>query len=193
MNKTKTILVFTGLLLLVMSGRYACFYYERYNDNYRRPWAYSADAGKPLLVGKWKGVCIDPDQVSHSVDMEIFEPISDAERWKRMGKSRRKKSKKDLCFFDGMAVLGVGGKRDSCELWGGLEKADGQKLHFQFSPISGKHPTGFNLNLLNGTWQGNQIDLSVEFAWFQPDGSSHYESDDPRHNTPGRLVLHRVK
>jgi len=181
------------LLASVLLGRYGCYYLNKKYDTYRRPWAYSNDPTKPLLVGKWQGVCTDPDGINHKVEMEIFEPITEDERWERFNQKRSKRDRSSRTFFDGFALLEVNNKKDSCELWGGLDQADGHKIHFQLSPLSQVHPPGFNLNLLRGDWQENTLDLTVEFAWFRPDGSSFYSSEDPRHDTPGRLVLSRMK
>ena len=182
-----------GLIVLVVLGKVGSYYFDNKYDTYRRPWAYSSDPAKPLLVGKWQGTCTDPDQVVHQVEMEIFFPTTDEERWKRVSGRRNKRDRSSRTFFDGMAVLKTNGKRDTCELWGGLDKPDGHDIHFQFRPVSGVHPPGFNLNLLKGKWQENTIDLSVDFAWFLPDGSSHYDSADPRHDTNGKLLLTRAK
>ncbi len=190
---TKIKLFIVLLLSGVLLGRYGCYIANKKYDTYRRPWAYSDDPAKPLLVGKWQGVCTDPDQVVHKVDMEIFEPISDDERWKRFTQKRIKRDRSSTTFFDGFAILETNGKKDTCELWGGLDKADGHEIHFQFSPVSKVHPPGFNMNLLRGNWQDNTIDLTVDFAFFRADGSSFYSSEDPRHDTPGKLLLSRVR
>ncbi len=190
---TKIKVFIIGLVAVVVLGKVGCFYFDKQYDNYRRPWAFSSDSTKPLLVGKWQGSCTDPDQVVHKVEMEIFSPTTDEERWKRVSSRNVKRDRSSTTFFDGLAVLETQGKRDSCELWGGLDKADGQGLHFQFWPISDVHPPGFNLNLLNGKWKDDTIDLSVEFAWFRPDGSSHYDSADPRHEMKGKLLMTRIK
>lgn len=190
---TKIKVLIVGLITMFLLGRYGCYYADKKYDTYRRPWAYSSDASKPLLVGKWKGSCTDPDYLVHQVEMEIFVPTTEEERWKRLNQKRPKRNRSSRTFFDGMAVLEVNGQRDSCELWGGLDKADGHKIHFQFRPLSNVHPPGFNLNLLEGEWKGDQIDLKVDFAWFRANGSSFYDSADPRHDKQGQLILHRVE
>jgi hypothetical protein len=190
---TKIKLLIIGLVASVVLGKIGCYYFDKKYDTYRRPWAYTSDPTKPLLVGKWQGACTDPDKVVHRVQMEIFEPLSDEERWKLNSRKRKKRNRSSRTFFDGTAVLTTNGKRDTCELWGGLDKADGNYIHFQFSPVNGVHPPGFNLNLLEGKWQENTIDLSVDFAWFRPDGSSFYSSEDPRHDMKGKLLLTRAK
>lgn len=102
------------------------------------------------------------------------------------------RNRTDRTFFDGIAILETNGSRDTCELWGGLDKADGHEIHFQFRPINDVHPPGFNLNLLDGKWQGDAIDLNVIFAFFKPDGSSFYSSEDPKHDMKAKLVMSRV-
>lgn len=182
-----------GILMTAILGRTGCFYAKKYYDTYRRPWAYARHAGQPLLVGRWQGSCIDPDQVTHRIDLEIYHPTTDEQRWRRLSGRRIKRDRSSPTFFDGAAILSTGSRRDSCELWGGLDKADGHEVHFQLRPVHDKHPPGFHPNLLKGTWQGDEIDLTVEFAWFREDGSSFSDSADPRYSTPGKLLLQRVK
>ncbi len=157
-----------------------------------RPWAFSSDPLKPLLVGKWGGSVIDPDNRIHEVEMEIFLPTTDEDRWNRMSSRQIKHDFSNTTYFDGIAVLKTNGSIDTCELWGGLEKADGFEIHFQLNPINDIHPPGFNLNLLNGTWHENTLNLTVDFAFFKTDGSSFYNSEDPRYDTKGILVLNRI-
>lgn len=189
-NKIKLFIV--GLIAAVVLGKAGCFYFDKKMDTWRRPWAYASDSSRPLLVGKWQGRCTDPDGISHQIDMEIFLPTTDEERWKRVSSSHVKRDRSSRTFFDGIAILETNGNRDSCELWGGLDKADGSDLHFQLSPVSGVHPPGFNLNLLDGKWQGDAIDLAVTFAFFRPDGSSFYSSKDPKHDMKAKLVMSRA-
>jgi hypothetical protein len=180
-----------AFLAFMILARVGCYYAEKKYDTYRRPWAYSDDPAKPLLVGKWKGECKDADQVVHKVELEIFEPMSEDERWAKVFRKRGRRSRKSATFFDGMAVVETNGKRDTCEIWGGLDKADGHEIHFQISPVSEVHPPGFNINLLKGSWQENTLDLAVDFAFFRPDGGSFSDSADPRHDFKGRLVMAR--
>ena len=189
---TKIKVSIIGIVVIVVLSKVGCFYFDKQYDNYRRPWAFSSDSTKPLLVGKWQGSVTDPDNRIHEVEMEIFSPTTDEERWKWVSSTNVKRDRRNTTFFDGRAVLEVNGHRDSCELWGGLEKADGHDLHFQFRPMNDVHPPGFNLNLLGGTWEENTIDLTVDFAFFRPDGSSFYTSEDPRYDQKGHLMLKRV-
>lgn len=187
---TKLKIVIAAVFALALFGRYGYYLIDKKLDAYRRPWAYSPDA--PLLVGRWQGACTDPDKVTHKVELEIFEPLSDEERKEKFNKRRRKKrSRSSSTFFDGIAVVTVNGSRDTCELWGGLDKADGHQIHFQLRPLDDVHRPGFNINLLKGDWQQHTIDLSVDFAWFRPDGSSFSDSADPRYSTQGQLQLKR--
>ncbi|MCF8247883.1 MAG: hypothetical protein K9J37_22170 [Saprospiraceae bacterium] len=181
-----------GVILLVVLSKVGCFYFDKINDTNRRPWAFSSDASKPLLVGKWQGSVTDPDNRIHEVEMEIFVPTTDEERWKWVSRSHIKHDRSSPTFFDGMAMLEVNGHRDSCELWGGLDEPDGHQIHFQFRPVNDVHPPGFNLNLLEGTWQEHTLDLTVDFAFFKPDGSSFYTSEDPRYDQKGHLMMKRV-
>jgi hypothetical protein len=189
----KTTLVVVVVIAAVVLGRYGCYYLDQQYDTYRRPWAYSNDPNKPLLVGKWKGTFRDPDQIDHNIQLEIFEPLSDAKRKKRFFEKRIKRDRSSKTFFEGMALIESQGRRDSFEVWGGMEKWDSNDLHFQMRPVHEPHPPGFNLNECKGTWMGNTIQLRILYSWFRPDGSSFYSSEDPRHNTDGNMVLERVR
>ncbi len=188
---TKIKVFIIGLVVVVILGRVGCYFVNKKYDTYRRPWAYSSDASKPLLVGKWKGIVTDPDNVVHQVEMEIFEPMSDEKRMKRFQRKRIKRDRSSRTFFDGMAVLEVNGHRDSSELYGGLDEPDGHQIHFQFRPVNDVHPPGFNLNLVEGNWQENTLDLNVTFAFFKPDGGSYSDSADPRFDKKGKLLMTR--
>lgn len=189
---TKIKVLIVAVFALALFGRYGWYYLDKKYDTYRRPWAYSSNPDSPLLVGRWSGVCTDPDKVVHKVNLEIFEPQSDEERMKKFNRRpRKKRSRSSATFFDGIATVEANGKSHTCELWGGLDKADGHRIHFQLRPLDDVHPPGFNLNLLEGNWQQHTIDLSVVFAWFRPDGSSFSDSADPRYDTKGRLLLTR--
>ncbi len=189
---TKLKVFIIGLIALVILSRYGCYVFDKKYDTYRRPWAYSSDPDKPLLVGKWQGSVTDPDQLVHKVEMEIYVPMTDGERKGRLFQKRIKRDRSSRTFFDGMAVLEVNGQRDSSELWGGLDKSDGHQIHFQFRPVNDVHPPGFNLNLVEGNWQENTLDLTVDFAFFRADGSSYSDSADPRHDKKGKLIMSRM-
>lgn len=188
---TKLKVLIVGLIATVVLGRYGCYFLDKKYDTYRRPWAYSAVPGKPLLVGQWQGRVTDPDKVVHLVDMDIFVPKTDEERLQRFLQKRIKRDRRSPTFFEGMAVLEAHGHRDTCELWGGIDRSDGHQIHFQFRPVSGVHPPGFHPNLLEGTWNENTIELDVTFAFFKPDGASYYDSADPRHEQKGKLLMTR--
>ncbi|MBK8444426.1 MAG: hypothetical protein IPL35_13870 [Sphingobacteriales bacterium] len=108
-----------------------------------------------------------------------------------MGKPHKKRSRSSPTFFDGVAVIDTKGRKDSCEIWGGLDKADGKEIHFQLRPFNDHHPVGFNLNSCEGRWNGNTLDLSAGFSWFREDGSSFSDSADPRYDYKGKLLMSR--
>ncbi len=190
---TKLKLVIIGVLAFGLLGRVGCYYVNKKYDTVRRPWAYSDDPNKPLLVGKWQGSVTDPDGVLHKVEMEIVEPMSDEERQKRFSRRRIKRDRSSSTFFDGTATLESNNHRASCEIWGGLDDPEGHQIHFQFRPVDDVHPPGFNLNLAEGTWKEDTLDLQVNFAFFRPDGSSFSDSADPRFEQKGKLVMSRIK
>lgn len=189
-SKLKVFIV--GLIAVVILGRYGCYCVNKKYDTYRRPWAYSSDANKPLLVGKWQGSVIDPDNIVHKVEMEIYEPLSDEKRKKRFQQKRIKRDRSSRTFFDGLAVLETNGRKDSCEIWGGLDAPDGHQIHFQLRPVNDMHPPGFNLNLVEGDWQEDTLVLAVTFSFFRQDGSSYSDSADPRYEQKSTLMMSRI-
>ncbi|MBL7825452.1 MAG: hypothetical protein JNJ57_02400 [Saprospiraceae bacterium] len=190
--RNKLLFLIIGLAGVVLLGRYACYFVDKKYDTIRRPWAYSSDPSKPLLVGKWQGSVLDPDNNAHEVFLEIEEPLSDEKRKNRFFQKRIKRNRSSRTFFDGMAILASRGRRDTCEIWGGLDQPDGNQIHFQFRPLHDVHPPGFNLNLAEGVWQEHQLELSISFTWFRPDGSSFSDSADPRFEQKGVLKMTRI-
>lgn len=190
---TKTIFLIIGLIALVALSKYGCYAFDKKYDTYRRPWAYSDNPDKPLLVGKWQGSVTDPDGRLHHVELEIVEPISDEERMKRLFRERPKQDRSSPTFFEGMAILEANGHSDSCEIWGGLDEPDSHQIHFQFRPVNDVHPTDFNLSSAEGNWQENTLELEVSFAFFLENGASYSDSADPRYEQKGKLIMARIK
>jgi hypothetical protein len=186
-NKIKfTIIAVIGFYIL---SRVGCYYINKKYDTIRRPWAYAID--KPLLVGRWKGQCTDPDNFSYKIDMEIFKPMSEDERWARFMKKRIKRDRSSTTYFNGIAIATHKHILDTFEIWGGLDKADGHEIHFQFRPLDDKHPEGYNLNMVKGKWQGDELNLTTSFSYYTAAGYSHYESDNPKHNKDAALNMKR--
>lgn len=189
----KQIVLMLAILTLGFLSRYAFIYFDEKMDTHLRSWAYSDDPNKPLLVGQWAGEFTDPDRVSHKIEMEIFEPTTADERWRKYDFPHSGRGDiTDKLFFDGIAFIETHGKQDTVEIWGGLEKDDGYDLHVQLRQVDGLHPPGFNLSAATGVWQDHTIDLSTEFTWYQTDGSRYSDSADPRFEMKGKLVLKRT-
>jgi hypothetical protein len=186
---TKLKFLIISVIAFYILSRIGCYYINKKYDTVRRPWAYATD--KPLLVGKWKGQCMDPDKDVYDIDLEIFKPMSEDKRWARVMQKRIKRDRSSTTFFNGIAIATHRGVLDTFEIWGGLDKADGDEMHFQFRPLDDHHPEGFNLNLAKGKWQKDNMNLSVSFAYFTKEGYSHYESDNPKHEQLGLLKLSR--
>jgi hypothetical protein len=193
MKKRKFLLVLFAILGSVFAARYGLFHFGKQMDVRQRPWAYSNDPTKPLLVGKWTGSCQDPDGAVHEVALVIVPPLTDEERWHKLGKRRGKRNYRPKGNFDGTAVLKASGKSESCTIWGAIDPPDGNRIQLQISPVddNAKRPAGFNVRALEGIWNGDALEVTVEFVYIQPDGSSFWNSDDPRHNFKGRLVMRR--
>ena len=101
-----------ALLVLMSVGVYQCNYQLSLWADYRdRPWAYSRDKDAPLLVGTWQGSFTDPDGIAKTIEMEIYEPLTDKERRKKANRSHRRRTRgglggrKEKRIFDGAATV----------------------------------------------------------------------------------------
>ncbi|MBK8558208.1 MAG: hypothetical protein IPL65_21855 [Lewinellaceae bacterium] len=185
-------LLILGVFAFTLLGRISCYFIDKKYDTFRRPWAYSDDPNKALLVGKWQGSVTDPDGIRHSVNLEIVEPVSDDERQQRFSQKRIKRDRSSAVFFDGTATLEVNNRKTSCEIWGGLDAPDGHRMHLQFRPMDDSHSPGFNLKFAEGSWLENTLDLETGFVFFKPDGSSFSDSADPRFEQKAKLKMTRM-
>lgn len=119
-NNKKVFLILAVAVGLLMVFRYGCFQASLAYDAYSRPWAYGAE---PLLVGVWSGELRDPDGTNWKIRLEIFEPTTSEERWRRIDRPRKVAPRTERTFMDGIACTGSGRRRDTLEIWGGLDEA----------------------------------------------------------------------
>lgn len=180
MRKNVALWILLGVVLLSFLFRQGCYYFSYAMDTYSRPWAYSKDPNKPLLVGHWAGDYVDPDGKKHHLEIEIVPPTTEAERWDKVNRRRKRKGRRSTTSFDGTAVIVQGNTRDTLELWGGLEKARGTALHFNIRPLDDHYPIGFQLQEAKGEWLGNRLKLSGSFTYHKADGSGYWSSEDPK-------------
>ena len=187
---------------LLSWGVYECNYrFSYWQDLQARPWAYSKDKNAKLLVGKWQGSFSDPDGIAKSISLEIFEPLSDAERRKKAsGRHLRRTrgglgSRKDKRLFEGMATVSSRLGQEEYTLYGSVNEADYhqlQQITFGAVDETKRILPNFVLNLTQtGQWSDDEMKLKLTFSYLQANGSSFSSSADPRHDYIATLVLKR--
>ncbi|HOY21029.1 MAG TPA: hypothetical protein PLC89_27200 [Haliscomenobacter sp.] len=187
---------------LLSWGVYECNYrFSYWQDLQARPWAYSKDKNAKLLVGQWHGSFSDPDGIAKSISLEIFAPLSDAERRKKAsGRHRRRTrgglgSRKDKRLFEGIATVSSRLGQEEYTLYGSVDEADYHQLQqITFGAVDEKKriKPNFALNLSeSGQWTEDEMTLRLGFAYFQVDGSSFSSSADPRFDHIASVVLKR--
>lgn len=194
-------LLFFLVLALLSWGMYECNYrYSLWRDYQTRPWAYSKDKEAKLLVGKWQGQYKDPDGVVKAISLEIFEPLSDAERRKKAGRSHRRRTRgglgarKDKRLFEGIATVTSRLGQEDYQLYGSVGEEDYHQLKMQFGAKdeATRLQPNFALNLTeSGHWNGDEMTLQVRFVYFKADGSSFSDSADARYDYVATVVLRR--
>ena len=182
MTKGKKLLLLLGLLIGISWGVYECkYYFSYYSDLQTRPWAYSRDTNAKLLVGKWQGAFEDPNGVSKTLEVEIFEPVSEEERQKKANKkSRRRGGRENKRAFDGTATVKSRLGQEEYEIYGAVEKEDFHKLSFNFRPQDEAKRILPNFTLLeanSGNWETDNLLLTLSFSRQNADGSSSSSSE----------------
>jgi hypothetical protein len=190
------------VLALLSWGMYECNYrISLWRDYQQRPWAYSKDKDAKLLVGKWQGQYKDPDGVVKAISLEIFEPLSDAERRKKAGNRHRRRargglgSRKDKRLFEGVATVTSSLGQEDYTLYGSVAAEDYHqlaKVQFGAQDETTRLQPNFALNLAqSGHWAEDNMTIQVSFTYFKADGSSFSDSADPRYEKLEKLVLRR--
>jgi hypothetical protein len=192
----KKVIFFLAILVLSSWGIYQCKYYFSYwRDLQDKPWAYSGDKNAKLLVGKWKGDFTDPDGVKKNIEIVIPEPTSEEEREHDASRrSKRKRSRNNKQGFDGTSVVVSKLGSEQYEIYGSVGKEDFHQLHFNFRPEDETKRILPNFTLIEakeGNWQDDELKLTLHFAYHRADGSSHWNSADPKHNKTSIITLKR--
>lgn len=198
MDRTKGCLpLIVGMIAVGLVFTAVKYYGGYFMDLYQRPWAYSRDANAPLLVGKWKGRFADPDGVEKTLEVEIFVPLTEEERWEKAGrKSGRRRSSSNKRSFDGAAWVNSRLGNEEYEMYGAVEEGDFHRLHFNVRPKDEKKRVLPNFTLIeakNGVWQNNELQLTLSFSYHKADGSSFWNSADPRFDKKVPVMLARQK
>jgi hypothetical protein len=173
------------LALLLGGGSYAL-------DFYWRPWAYSSDKNAALFVGQWTGNFKDPDGVEKKIDVEIFAPLSNAERFLGALNCNGKRDKSRRRFEGTAKVTSALGVEDY-EIWGNFKNTDFHEFYFSARYIASLSVANFYLKETDNdcTWKGNDMTLILPFAYQKADGAGHYASDDARFSQKATCVMKR--
>lgn len=191
-----------GCLLILLIGAalswgvYECkYYYSYWSDLQNKPWAYSSNKNAKLLVGQWDGNFQDPDRVQKTIHIEIYEPLTDEEREVKASRKSKRGSNANKRGFDGMATVTSKLGTEKYEIYGAVKKDDFHKLHFAFRCEDESKRILPNFTMLganNGNWQDDAMTITFNFSYQLADGSSHYNSADPRHEKTATTTLHRL-
>ncbi len=184
MQKSKTLFFFLVVLAVISWGLFECKYsFSYWMDVYQRPWAYSRDENAKLLVGNWEGSFADPKGIKKDITLEIFTPLTDEERQKKAGSRSQKRnglgSSENKRAFDGQVIVTSQLGIERYEIYGSVEKDDFHQFHFNFRPEDEKKRVLPNFTLLEarkGSWQNDDMNLTLSFAHHNADGSSSYSS-----------------
>lgn len=199
-NRGRCLLFFLALALLSW-GMYECQYqYSYWRDYQTRPWAYSRDKNAKLLVGEWQGTYMDPDGINKSIEMEIFEPLSDKERRKLASRHKTRRTRgglgarKDRRLFEGVATVTSKLGQENYVLHGSVAEDDFHQFKLQFGAAdeAKRLQPNFALNVSeSGEWKDDGMTLRMAFAYFKADGASFSDSADPRYDHISTLALKR--
>jgi hypothetical protein len=173
-------------VILYFGGSYAV-------DFYWRPWAYSSDKNAKLFVGKWEGQFQDPDGVSKKITLEIFNPLTTAERFGgalNCGGKGRNKSRKS---FDGSVTVKSVLGEENYEMWGYFKDTDFQKFSFHERIKQTLPVANFYLKQTESdcVWQGDNMTIILPFEYQKQDGSGYSSSDDARFSYKATCVMKR--
>jgi hypothetical protein len=183
------------LILAVLSLIFTAFsYYGSYFfDLYERPWAYSSDHAKPLLIGKWAGDFRDPNGVQKSLTVEILVPLTEEDRFAKAGR-RHRRNRSSKKAFDGFATVTSRLGKEEYELWGSVRERDGHTFRFQVRPVDEKKMPlpNFQLGEIKaGSWEDNSMTITLDFNYHKADGAAFWSSADPRYEKTATIKLVR--
>ncbi|MBL7817822.1 MAG: hypothetical protein JNL70_22630 [Saprospiraceae bacterium] len=182
--------------LLVIVGLGYCKYCGSYGmDLLQRPWAYSTDKNAKLFVGKWEGSFKDPDSVSKKIEVEIFLPTTDDERWNKAFRKTRRRSvgtHESKRSFDGRATVTSPLGTENYEIWGSFENTDFRQFSFQVVTEKNLPVANFYIQGAKpGVWEGDKINMTTAFNYRKADGTGFYQSSDPRFEQKASFTVKR--
>lgn len=167
------------LLIAAIFGLYQLRYWLGYAaDLWQRPWAYSADPGAKLLVGRWQGSFVDPAGVAKEISLEILVPVTEEERRQRA--SRRRRQRQNKRELDGTAIVTSRLGEERYDLFGTVDKSDMHRLRLSFSADGEARKVLPNDTLVQapeGRWEGDRLELALKFSRQDAQGFSHSSSE----------------
>jgi hypothetical protein len=188
-NYRSVVFVSVSLLLIWVLFVVLKFYGGYAYDLYKSPWAYSLKKNSnTVLVGSWKGEFTDPNGIKKQLYIRIDEPISYWERWDEAiiyKKRRRSSSNNAGRFFDGSATVKSKLGLEEYTVSGHVNEDDYHQFNLHFSPVDEKKRVLPNFTLFDSTpnlWQGNDMNATLKFAYHKADGSSFWDSSNPKYS-----------
>jgi hypothetical protein len=199
MKNPRKILLFTLLgAILFMGSIILIKYYGGYwLDRRSSPWAYSRNADDKLLVGNWQGIYTDPDGVSKMLNITIIQPLTDAERWEKAYRFKKKQRNRNNYENRLRGTANVKSKLglEEYTISGHVNKDDFHQIFIRFTPVDEKKRVLPNFTLFETTqssWQADEVNLSLKFAYHKADGSSFWSSSIAKYSAVARCGLRRV-
>lgn len=187
-NYRSIIFVSVSLLLIWLLFVGVKFVGGYWYDLYQSPWAYSRDAQKKLLVGKWEGDFVDPNGVKKHLTLTIVEPTTNDERWEKafsFKKYRSLNSRNSKYFFDGTATVKSKLGLEEYTVSGHVNEDDYHQFNLHFSPVDEKKRVLPNFTLFDSTpnsWEDDDMNTTLKFAYHKANGSSFWNSSDPKYS-----------
>jgi hypothetical protein len=194
MKPLPKLIFFLGALAVLSTAVYAIRYWGSYaRDLSRKPWAYSTDKDAKLLVGRWTGGFTDVMGMVKTLNLEIYEPLTDEERAKKITRRPRRKtglgSRESLRSFDGIATVKSRLGEEHYDIFGSVEEQDYHRFSLHFIPAEGFKPVLPNLTareLSSANWQGDAI--SGQLSLTKQDENGHSNTSSEGVVVDGKLV-----
>ncbi|GAB2534532.1 hypothetical protein [Spirosoma aerophilum] len=180
------------LFIIVVVFGSISFYGGKLFDRYQRPWAYSET--EPLLVGRWQGEFKDPEGITKKLVVDIVPPTTDEER---LGKvfSKRRRSFSSKRAFDGTAAISSKRGNEFYEVWGSVGADDYHTFSLNYRTTNQTQIRRENFYLTDSkqnSWKNDTMTLELSFSFRRADGSSFWNSADPKYSKKVKVSLHRI-
>jgi hypothetical protein len=175
----------------------AGYYWSLWSDTRARPWAYSFNDSKPLLVGQWQGTFVDSDAIRKTITVEIVVPKTEEERRRQTHARSRSNgwgNTPSPTAFKGSAKIVSAVETNNYGVTGELDDDSIFEFTMRFEDRDGKRSTrSFTVfKVESGNWKENEMKLELGFAERGAEGGLILQSKRlPRGS--GRQILKEEK